>query len=588
MGRHRNKQQKTLARPGQRSTICLNMIVRNEAHIVHELFNAIKPYIDYWVIVDTGSDDGTQTLIPTLMEEHGIPGEMHERTWKNFGHNRSEALSLAQGHCDFIWVMDADDTIVGNLGMGLLTADAYSMRIQDGLLYWRLQLFKDGLPWRYDGVLHELATCEANFRDERLEGDYYIHSRRLGGRNKDPKKYEKDVEVLLSEVEKNPIDARSTFYLAQSYVSAGRLTEGKEWYLRRVELGGWEEEVYYSLFCIANLMERLEEPWALVLDAYLKAWTYRPCRAEPFYAIAKRYRIDQNYQLGHLFAEKANQIPLPEADVLFVSADIYNWHALDEQAVCASWIGKPAECFNICRELLNLPVLPDVDRQRIASNRDLVVPHLLHATASYPESFTNSISSGEQNEIIMTVMAGPERTKTERCLNSFLHCCLDHERVNRILILDTGLSVEDRFQLLERYRFLEFMPCSAMPLTLDRCMEIGKSLKGTYWLHLSHEWQFFAPELLIGRLQSVLDAEPSVVQVGINDQDATKPTGTSPSEQEVRRNEAAGRYLLRKEWVMGPSMVALERLDMLNNGNATKNTSSRVATLDEVLCQQID
>ena len=80
MSRHRNKQQKTLARPSQRSTICLNMIVRNEAHIVHELFNAIKPYIDYWVIVDTGSDDGTQTLIPTLMEEHGIPGEMHERT----------------------------------------------------------------------------------------------------------------------------------------------------------------------------------------------------------------------------------------------------------------------------------------------------------------------------------------------------------------------------------------------------------------------------------------------------------------------------------------------------------------------------
>jgi glycosyltransferase involved in cell wall biosynthesis len=588
MSRHKKKKQRATAATEHRSTICLNMIVKNEAHIIHELFKAVEPYIDYWVIVDTGSDDGTPALIPTLMEEHGIPGEIHEKPWKDFGHNRSEALFLAQGHCDYIWVMDADDTIVGDPGLGLLTADAYSMRIQDGLLYWRLQLFKDGLPWRYEGVLHELATCDASFRDERLEGDYYIHSRRLGGRNKDPNKYQKDVEVLLAEVEKNPEDARSVFYLAQSYVSAGLLKEGKQWYLRRVEIGGWEEEIYYSLFCVASLMERLEEPWPLVLDAYLKAWTYRPCRAEPLYAIAKRYRIDQNYQLGYLFAEKAAQIPLPEADVLFVSADIYTWHALDEQAVCASWTSKPAECFNICRDLLSIPTLPVIDRQRIAGNRDLVIPQLLQAVVSYPEHLAPPISSGEQAEITMTLIAGPNRIKTERCLNSFLHCCLDHERVNRFLILDMGLSVEDRFQLLERYRFLEFMPCSAMPLTLDKYIEIGKSLGGAYWLHLSHDWQFFVPELVIGRLRGVLNAEPDVVQVGINDQDATKPTGTSPSEQDVRRTEAAGRYLLREDWVMGPSMISLNRLDMLNTRKTIQLPTQSIATLDEVLCLKIE
>ena len=63
----------------QQPSICLNMIVRNEAHIISELFDTVAPYIHTWVIVDTGSDDGTQDVIRGHMAELGIPGELHER-----------------------------------------------------------------------------------------------------------------------------------------------------------------------------------------------------------------------------------------------------------------------------------------------------------------------------------------------------------------------------------------------------------------------------------------------------------------------------------------------------------------------------
>jgi hypothetical protein len=42
-----------MRRPGQ--TICLSMIVRNEAHVVRETLACVSPHIDYWVVVDTGS-----------------------------------------------------------------------------------------------------------------------------------------------------------------------------------------------------------------------------------------------------------------------------------------------------------------------------------------------------------------------------------------------------------------------------------------------------------------------------------------------------------------------------------------------------
>ena len=91
--------------------------------------------------------------------------------------------------------------------------------------YWRTQLFRDGMRWRYEGVVHEYANCDDPFVEERLEGEYYIESRRLGGRNLDPQKYARDRDLLLAEVERNPDDARSVFYLAQSYFRPGRFRQ---------------------------------------------------------------------------------------------------------------------------------------------------------------------------------------------------------------------------------------------------------------------------------------------------------------------------------------------------------------------------
>ena len=41
-------------------TLCLCMIVKNEAKIITKCLDSISNYIDYWVISDTGSTDGTQ------------------------------------------------------------------------------------------------------------------------------------------------------------------------------------------------------------------------------------------------------------------------------------------------------------------------------------------------------------------------------------------------------------------------------------------------------------------------------------------------------------------------------------------------
>ena len=223
------------------------MIVRNEAHIIHEALDSVAPYISSWVIVDTGSDDGTQDLIRNHMARLGIPGELHERPWRNFGHNRTEALTLAQGHGDYIWVMDADDIVVGTPDFTRLSADIYlHALISDRRrhVYWRPQLFRDGLRVRYVGVIHETPRGTTPTSRCASRASTTSKSRRLGARNLDPQKYARDRDLLLAEVERNPEDARSVFYLAQSYFGLGDFVNARKWYARRVEMGGWDEEVY--------------------------------------------------------------------------------------------------------------------------------------------------------------------------------------------------------------------------------------------------------------------------------------------------------------------------------------------------------
>lgn len=555
-----------------RPAICLNMIVRNEAHIVHEVLDSVAPFITSWVIVDTGSDDGTQELIRSHMSALGIPGELHERRWRDFGHNRSEAIALAQGHGDYIWVMDADDLLSGTPDFNGLCADVYQLQYGPDVTYWRRQLFRDGLPWRYVGVLHEYADCGGRCDEQRLEGDYYIESRRLGGRNLDPEKYKRDAEILLAEVESHPDDPRSVFYLAQSYYDYGDLVSAKKWYSRRTEMGGFDEEVYYSLARVAEAMSRLGEPWPEVQDAYLRAWEFRPTRAEPLYTIAHKYRCDQRYQLGYLFAERAAKIPVPEADVLFLGAEVYTWRALDEQAVCASWIGKQAETVAICRQLLARNDIPEDDRARIAGNRDVAVPPLIEAAVAYPDALAHSLAAGPRDtEITITLVAGPDCRTAERTLNSLLNCWTDISRVGRVLVIDIGLWPEDRATLVKLYPLVEFRQ---FPPGV-RVEQIRDEIGGRFWLHLGMGWQFFTPDDYIKRLTGVLDSEPHVFQVGINYGDAGKLTGTAAPNDSVRCTPDAGRYVMAGGTASGPAMFECTRLDRDETGTAT---------LDEVLC----
>lgn len=376
----------THSNPAARPRICLNMIVKNESAIIERCLDSVLPLIDAWVIVDTGSTDGTQDIIRKKLAH--LPGELHERPWVNFGHNRSEAAALAQDRPDkavYLLFFDADDLLERPADFVLpeLTADAYRLWLSlHGTRYTRTILVSTRLRWRWVGVVHEYPAAEPpESTIETLQG-LQVQSSVEGARSRDPQKYCNDAALLEKALADDSSNTRNVFYLAQSYRDAGETQKALTTYLRRAAMGGWAEEQWCALWQAARMAEKLQRPWPEVTDRYLTAFQARPQRVEPLVDLARAERERSQFARAYLFASVAMRFDWPKQDILFVDESAYQWRRQDELSIAAYWIGRYQESLDLCNYLLESDRTPPLQRERIEMNRKFAADKLLEINQS--------------------------------------------------------------------------------------------------------------------------------------------------------------------------------------------------------------
>ena len=369
------------------NSLCLNMIVKDEAHVIARCLASVRPFIHHWIIVDTGSTDATEEVI--RRELAGIPGELHQRPWRDFGHNRTEALELARGKADYLLIMDADEVMEVPAGWRFppLTADQYMIMHRHRSapdMSWDLgTLVKAALPFRYAGVLHEYITIDQPYSSVPLPGPM-VWGHFDSARNRDPlAKYARDAEVLERALEQEPDNTRYAFYLAQSYRDSQQYEKAAAAYERRAKLAGFPEEVYVSLVEVGALGQRLGWESSRIIDAYLRAYQARPTRAEALNAAAVYCRTTNQWALAELFAGAAVMIPRP-TDCLFLDDSVYVWRALDELAIAAYYRGKHQESAELNRRLLGEGHLPEHERERVLKNLGFAERALAEKAAAAP------------------------------------------------------------------------------------------------------------------------------------------------------------------------------------------------------------
>jgi len=344
------------------------MIVKDEARVIKRCLDSMRPFIDHWIIVDTGSTDATKEIITDTLRD--IPGSLYERPWKNFGHNRSEAIALCQGISDYIFTIDADEIVEAEEGFTLdgIHGDSCTVIKRRGNREYRIpSLLKTSCNWRWEGVLHEQPHSDTAKTQHRIDG-LLLLSPREGARSSDPHQYRRDALMLEAALLDEPDNPRTVFYLAQSYRDADDIDNALRYYRQRLEMGGWRDEKYVALHQIGRLKLERGDPWPECLDALLKAQGHTPERIEPLYEIGMYYQRQKEWRLAWLFLERAASAERVDPSHLFVEADIYDWRAKLEAAVAAYWTDHHKEAIALNETLLASDTLPASMRARVKEN----------------------------------------------------------------------------------------------------------------------------------------------------------------------------------------------------------------------------
>ena len=141
--------------------ICLSMIIKNESKVIERCLRSVMPHIDGWAIVDTGSTDGTQNLVPASWRACQVNSPNGSGWTSRPIHN--QALDLARQHGDYALIIDADEILEAapDFSYGNLGAPGYLFQLLFGdTRYRRVAMPRLDADWRWEGVLHEVLVCQ--------------------------------------------------------------------------------------------------------------------------------------------------------------------------------------------------------------------------------------------------------------------------------------------------------------------------------------------------------------------------------------------------------------------------------------------
>lgn len=342
------------------ATLCLSMIVRDEAAVIERCLASVRPYISHWVVADTGSTDDTPALVERALS--GIPGRLLHHEWRDFGHNRTLALApaLASG-ADYVLSIDADEvwSLADPAVLDVMSAQAYAIPCHaEGEAFIRMLLLRADLPWRYAYAFHEVAECGLDYTWDILRGAR-VDSPQDGRRSADPvAKLQRDLGALRRLYDETPDDPRITFYFALAAANAGSYREAMDAFANRLTMVGSNQlECWYAHYRMGVIEHSMGNTPKAVWHLY-EAYAMAPDYIEPIYWLGRLYLAAGSAARALPLLELAANKPTPEP-LLFIEERLYAYEAMLYLTLCLRRLGLEAEEEAVAAKLLLRGTLPE-------------------------------------------------------------------------------------------------------------------------------------------------------------------------------------------------------------------------------------
>ena len=275
--------------------LVLVLMIKNEEKIIERCINSVLPICDAICITDTGSTDGTIVIVNKIFSQLDIPSKLYQNDWINFGISRTTSYNNAvdfinglkwDGNNTYALLLDADMTlnIRPSFDINTFSHNGYCVIQENNVIkYQNVRLIKLNGTWKCVGPTHEYWSGEdVQFTDT-------LHILDIGDGGSKTDKLPRDERLLLGGIKEDPLNGRYHFYLAQTYKDMGKPDMAIKYYEKRIEIGGWAEEIYYSYYQIANCYKDKGNTFEALVWGQ-RAHNYRPGRCEAILFLSKLYR----------------------------------------------------------------------------------------------------------------------------------------------------------------------------------------------------------------------------------------------------------------------------------------------------------
>lgn len=348
--------------------VVLISMVKNESAIIARCLESCADICDAFCFLDTGSTDGTIGIIEAFLQDHD--GAHFSEPFVDFGHSRTRSFQLCkewlqQQHPDWdlhqVYGLLLDADMVLKPSPSLKTFDFQKGCYQviqrvNFLEYPNTRFMRMSDTWECIGVTHEYWGGDSFHTETLPKTLVYIQDKNDGGCKSD--KYMRDIRLLeegIKNDKKNEI--RYTFYLAQSYENIDKQRSIFN-YKKRIQMGGWFEEVFIAWMRIGDLTDNPVEK----VNCYLEAFEVDGKRSESLYRLARYYRLQGKNHLGFQVGKMAKSISYPEDRSLFLEKDVYDFKINEEISICAYYNPYPNDAvigFQCCEDNLLRRCVPE-------------------------------------------------------------------------------------------------------------------------------------------------------------------------------------------------------------------------------------
>lgn len=358
--------------------VIVNMIVKNEAVVIKRCLDSLVLWVDGIFVADTGSTDETPHLINSWIETNKKFGKVVYQEWKNFGHNRTNALLAAQDWIKkkgmdpskvYLVFLDADMCFEdgGKIKKDLDKADLWYIPQENRFMrYLNLRFARASLEIEVKSPTHEYYDIKTKNTTHRNEETVVIRDIGDGGCKED--KAERDIRLLKEGIAQEPDNLRYWFYLANTFKDLRQWENAVKAYQQRIQKPGWYEELFCSYLYKGDCHLRMGHKEKAIYS-WLLAYNTDPTRPESLCRLAGLHRKDSKHHLAMLYIEKGyDQLKKVSERMLFLEKPCFEYMLDYELSICAFYVGQKERGRNACLKLLERTDLPQELRESCEKN----------------------------------------------------------------------------------------------------------------------------------------------------------------------------------------------------------------------------